>query len=372
MRNSFFSRFFLLFFSITFLKVSLSAKEASAKWTLSESSWHRGSGNFVTESREIKGVHGICLESPGAVHLEIGDKESLVVTADDNLLPFIKTDVDDGVLSLKFESGLVVVPSKSIVYHIVLKKINDFEITRIGSITCNSDIYSETMQIVMGGGGTIKLGKLIADRCKMTIRGPGNINIDGVEVIKLFSININGSGSLVAKDIMAGRFQAEIRGNGSIKCNDIEIDRAILLLLVGSACVECKSLMAETADFETRGGVIFSENNSINRKITISAERGGVCNLLRIVTKKIELNISKDSSVIFEGKTIDFDVKIDENGVCEALELKSDQTYVSISESGRARVWAQEKLVVESTADGIIEYRGDPRLLETTGKIKKV
>ena len=58
----------------------------------------RGSGNVVEETREVSGVSGVQLATIGDMVIELGDKESLRIEAEDNLLEYFETEVRNGKL----------------------------------------------------------------------------------------------------------------------------------------------------------------------------------------------------------------------------------------------------------------------------------
>lgn len=63
-----------------------------------------GSGNVVTQSREVSGFEAVSFSGVGRLILEQTGTESLTITADDNILPLIVSDVVGRRLVLRFES----------------------------------------------------------------------------------------------------------------------------------------------------------------------------------------------------------------------------------------------------------------------------
>ena len=63
----------------------------------------RGSGDIVTEVREVSDFSEVHLEGSGDVVVEMGENESLTVEADDNLLELITTSVRGSRLVIEFE-----------------------------------------------------------------------------------------------------------------------------------------------------------------------------------------------------------------------------------------------------------------------------
>ena len=54
-----------------------------------------GSGKPVTETRAVSGFTGISFSVPGQLELTQGDQESLVITADDNVLPEFQKKISE-------------------------------------------------------------------------------------------------------------------------------------------------------------------------------------------------------------------------------------------------------------------------------------
>ena len=60
----------------------------------------RGSGDIITENREVSGFDRVSLSGFGEVTIEVGEKESLTVTTDDNIMPYVHTEVKNNTLIL--------------------------------------------------------------------------------------------------------------------------------------------------------------------------------------------------------------------------------------------------------------------------------
>ena len=64
-----------------------------------------GSGHIQTEKRNVGHFDGV--QASGSMDIEVtnGDKLSVEVEADDNVLPYIITEVNDGLLDVHFKSN---------------------------------------------------------------------------------------------------------------------------------------------------------------------------------------------------------------------------------------------------------------------------
>src|SRR5215208_2438155 len=67
----------------------------------------RGSGIAKTETREVNGFSAISFNVIGKVVVTQGKTQSLTVTADDNILPLLETQVNDGTLVIGVKSNTI-------------------------------------------------------------------------------------------------------------------------------------------------------------------------------------------------------------------------------------------------------------------------
>ena len=70
-----------------------------------------GSGKSASEARTVAGFHAVELACTGTLDITQGDKEELVVEAEDNILPLIETHVKpNGTLLITIGSAAPTVP----------------------------------------------------------------------------------------------------------------------------------------------------------------------------------------------------------------------------------------------------------------------
>ena len=51
----------------------------------------RGSGSIIEEGREVGDFTGVALAGVGDLTIEVGERESLRIKAEDNLMPYLET-----------------------------------------------------------------------------------------------------------------------------------------------------------------------------------------------------------------------------------------------------------------------------------------
>jgi hypothetical protein len=180
-----------------------------------------GSGNIVKEDRMVRDFSSISVVGSGEVIITQNGEESLTVQTDDNIMPFVKTDVIAGTLVLGFTAEARdknLRPSDGIVFILTVDDLNGIEITGSGDITCSS-LESDRFGIDVIGSGDIRLHSLEAEQLEIGIAGSGDIRIDSVTADEL-GVIIGGSGELR----LAGETREQeiaISGSGDVEARDL-------------------------------------------------------------------------------------------------------------------------------------------------------
>jgi hypothetical protein len=86
-----------------------------------------GSGELVTESRPVRGFTAVSVSGAGQVIVQQTGVESLEITAEDNVLPHIRSEVVDEVLRLGFVAGTSVSGTRGVVYRVTVRDLTGIE-----------------------------------------------------------------------------------------------------------------------------------------------------------------------------------------------------------------------------------------------------
>jgi hypothetical protein len=188
----------------------------------------RGSGTIVTEAREVEGFSEIRLEGSGDVMVDVGDRESLSIEADDNLLELIDTEVRGSRLVIDHEGSLS--PSTDIVYRVEAIDFDGvaiagsadvvapdvdcdiFSVSIAGSGSMEVDGSCEGIEIDIAGSGDIDAGGLLVDRAEVSIAGSGDVIVNADEGLR---VSIAGSGNVVYLGDPAT--EIDVQGSGEVR-----------------------------------------------------------------------------------------------------------------------------------------------------------
>lgn len=182
-------------------------------------SGERGSGNVVEESRLISGVTGVDLATIGSVIIEIGDKESLRIEAEDNLMKYFETSIRAGTLKISTDpSSINLRPTKPVYFFLTVKNLDQASISGSGDIQV-PDLKSSQFNASIGGSGDINMGNLDGEQLEIDIGGSGDVSTDRVKVTSM-QVNINGSGDITLAELVGDELSLNVNGSGSLRIND--------------------------------------------------------------------------------------------------------------------------------------------------------
>lgn len=171
-----------------------------------------GNGNIRTEKRNTGNFNSV--KASGAIDVEIsnGDAYAVSVEDDDNVLPYIITEVNNGVLNVHYRDNTSISNDHGKVY-VTARTLE--KITSSGSADITSqDIIKNSQQITFtaSGSGNIKVGA-DAPEIEASVNGSGNISLHGRT--KDFTCKVSGSGDLNCKDLQTENTTATVSGSGN-------------------------------------------------------------------------------------------------------------------------------------------------------------
>lgn len=170
-----------------------------------------GSGNLITESREVAGFNEIVLSGTGQVIVEVTGTESLTVEAEDNIMPELETVVRGGRLELGTKANIM--PTRVIVYTISAAELDG---------------------VTLSGSGAVTVTGVDTSDFRTDISGSGSVNVEGSASGRL-SLTISGSGVFDAEGLVAGDGRVDVSGSGRAVVN---VTDNLVISLSGSGAVE--------------------------------------------------------------------------------------------------------------------------------------
>ena len=258
----------------------------------------QGSGNVATEERPVSGFDRVSLGGVGDVFVTQGEGESLTVEADDNLMPYIETEVRNGTLILKFADEVRqkdIRPTKTIKFNVRMKEVAGLEIGGVGDIHASS-LDADNLELVIGGVGDINAPSLDAEHLELVIGGVGDIDIDSVTVDDL-EVLINGFGDVIINSLTADRLELVINGSADINVKSLNVEK-LVTDLNGAGDIALAGQVVEQGVFLAGAGEYWAAELQSQ---TAVVEAGGAGNVTIWVTDSLDVQIGGPSTVRYYG-----------------------------------------------------------------------
>lgn len=189
----------LLFFS-----VSLSAQTI------------RGSGNIQSQTRETGNFNSISSAGIFKIIITQGNSTAVKVETDDNILPYVITEVQGNELKLETKSNVNLKPSKEVDVYITVNKLDNVLISGACSLESTNTLKQYQLDFNLSGTSNLNLD-LDVKRLSTSISGTGNATFKGKSTTSDY--RISGTGNIDAKSLTNDNATVAISGMGKIHVN---------------------------------------------------------------------------------------------------------------------------------------------------------
>ncbi|MBK7877336.1 MAG: DUF2807 domain-containing protein [Planctomycetes bacterium] len=182
-----------------------------------------------TEVRATADFHALELHGSGRVEVRVGEAQSVVVTAEEALLPFLKTEVRDGTLVLDRAPGA---PStrRTVQYTVTVPKLDaaallgsgdvrvsnaqgpSFRAAISGSGNLSASGSADELVVELDGSGDAHLSQLAAKNAKVRLAGSGDVHVAPIEAL---DVQLTGSGDVHYRG--SPRVVQSVHGSGDVR-----------------------------------------------------------------------------------------------------------------------------------------------------------
>ncbi len=223
----------------------------------------KGNGNVKTEKRNTADFTGIKLLCSADLYIHQGST-SVEVKADENILKFIKTTVNDGVLEINvknrsFRSATV------LEVHVSLSNLEMLKSLGSGDIKFVDTFKAHDLLVNMSGSGDLEADFDVTN-LELKVNGSGDTELSGIG--GTFKISVSGSGDLDAEELKLEDCFVKNNGSGDIalsgKTNSLTVTAA------GSGDIDSYNLTAVNATINNSGSADITLNIVEELKIRLN------------------------------------------------------------------------------------------------------
>ena len=201
----------------------------------------RGSGNVISQTREVSNFKAIEVSYPAQVLITQGGSESLKIEAEDNVLPGLQTRVRNNTLEIfyKAEGDKHVRPTEPVKISIVVRELDEVNFESAGELNIEG-VESDTLSVSVSGAGNLDLNEIAVKAVRVNLSGAGSMTASGTA--DDLDLNISGFGDFKGGELHGKTASVTISGAGSATVwvdNDLtaEVSGAGSVNYYGSASV---------------------------------------------------------------------------------------------------------------------------------------
>jgi predicted small secreted protein len=176
----------------------------------------QGSGNVITEARQVSNFDSVDLSGSGQVIVTQNGSESLSVETDDNVMEYVKAEVEGGTLKLGLvtgtQTGVNIQSFSRLVFYVGVDNLKSLTVSGSGSVK-SSRVKTDSLEAKVSGSGGIQIADLSTGEVKADISGSGKIDLAGNVTGQ--QITIGGSGNYLGGDLCGESVKVSVSGSGN-------------------------------------------------------------------------------------------------------------------------------------------------------------
>ena len=171
---------------------------------------NEGSGVPATQVRDVAAFQSVDLAGSNNVVIRVGEKRSVVVRADDNLLDRVTTEVQSGKLVIANTPGSFTTKSPMSV-EVGVPTLDALTLSGSGNIVVTG-VDARSLEVALPGSGTLT-GNGTATRLDVTVSGSGVVQFTRLVAADVRA-DVSGSGSIFVTATES--LDASVSGSGAI------------------------------------------------------------------------------------------------------------------------------------------------------------
>jgi len=171
----------------------------------------KGSGTLKTEVRQVSGFTTVKLSGIGSLEIAQTGTEGLSISAEDNLLPLINTNVQGSVLDIHIQSNTSLQPTKPIIYLLSVKDLTTISLSGAGSVS-TQQFKTSALTVDLSGAGDVNLTGLQLGSLTVKTSGAGNMTVGGTTTSQ--DVDASGVGSYKGEQLASTTAKVTLSGVG--------------------------------------------------------------------------------------------------------------------------------------------------------------
>jgi len=173
----------------------------------------KGDGNVITEKRSVGDFDELGVSGSFDVFLVKGKEGDLTIKIEENLLPYLVTEVANGKLKIRWKTGTSINTRKGVEITVAFESINAIGLSGSGDIVGKDVIKSDTFEVAVSGSGDMDL-ELDVQKMEAAVSGSGDMDLKGTATN--FEAAVAGSGDIDGVNLKTEKASLRVSGSGGI------------------------------------------------------------------------------------------------------------------------------------------------------------
>ncbi len=172
----------------------------------------KGNGVLKTESRSVGSFSKIKLSGSFDVELTQDMQQAVTIEGDENILPYIITEINDGWLKIHTKNNVSISTTTKLKVSINTEKLEAISLSGSGSIIGTNKLTGgDKLKLSISGVGSADIA-VNTPEIEADISGSGSILLEGET--RDLDVSISGVGSFKGSDLKAENAKVSVSGSG--------------------------------------------------------------------------------------------------------------------------------------------------------------
>lgn len=174
----------------------------------------KGSGTIKEETRSLRAYNSVATSGNFSVYIDPAGKTDIRMEADDNLMPYIETEVKGHNLDISIKKGYNIKPSKQIRIYVSIASLESLSSSGGGGFYSEGSLKGDNVKIGISGSTESDLD-LSARAMKIDVSGSSKISLKGAITDTKYSVS--GAAKVEALNLVADNVAVGISGSGKME-----------------------------------------------------------------------------------------------------------------------------------------------------------
>lgn len=178
---------------------------------LSDNERINGNGVMKTEERPAGNFREINTSAVYKVRIRQGSNQSIKIEAEENLLPYIVTEISGDQLSIHTKKGYQLNIRKDVIVYVTTREISRLSASGASGFISEGELKSDRIKLDLSGAANAEL-KLNVQQLKAGLSGASNVRLQGRATIAEYGIS--GAADISAADLQSDEVEVGVSGAG--------------------------------------------------------------------------------------------------------------------------------------------------------------